>query len=120
MIAVSQAEALVADWAAEVDALSRELVDGRVDVVAHEIELVTAGLVCRVGGQFGGWQTEDEPALAGIDRGELEHVAEEGAYAVGVGGEDDRVDAGDHRLGALVTGCLGELAVQESSSDWVR
>jgi hypothetical protein len=41
-------------------------------VVAHEIELVMAGLVCWVRGQFGRWQGENEPALPGVDRRELE------------------------------------------------
>jgi hypothetical protein len=40
-----------------------ELVDGRVDVVAHEIELVMTSLLRWVCCQFGRWQGEDEPAV---------------------------------------------------------
>ena len=115
-----QSEALVADRTAELDSLALEFVDGRVGVVAHEVELVMAGLVGWVGGQFGGWEGENEPALPRVDRRELEHVSEEGANAVGVVGENDRVDPGDHAFGSPATGRVGEPAIQESSSDWVR
>ena len=57
-----------------------------------------AGAVRGVGGDFGGRQGEDQPAMAGIDRGELEHLVEERADAVRVLGVDDRVRAGDHVL----------------------
>jgi len=69
--------AFVADRAAELDALALELGDRRVDVIAHEIELVMAGVVGRVDGQLGGRESEDEPAVAGVDRRELEDVADE-------------------------------------------
>ena len=36
-----------------------------------------AGVVGGVRGQFGGWQGEDEPAVAGVDRREFEDVSEE-------------------------------------------
>src|ERR1700722_607370 len=48
---------------------------------------------------FGGRQSEDQPAVAGVDGGEIEDVAEEGAVGVRVGGVEDDVGAGDH-LGA--------------------
>jgi hypothetical protein len=115
-----QTEALVADRTAELDPFALELVDCRLGVVAHEIELVMAGLVCWVRGQLSGWQREDEPAMSRIDRRELEHVSEESADPVGVAAEDDRVDPGDHECGALVAGPAGDRAIQESSSDWVR
>jgi hypothetical protein len=64
--------------------------------------------------QLGGWQGENEPALPGIDRQELERVAEEGANPVGVPGEYHPVDPGDQGFGSLVTGRPGDLAIQES------
>jgi len=48
-----------------------EFGDRRVDVVAHEVELVMLAS-SGVHGQFGGWQGEDEPAVAGVDRREFE------------------------------------------------
>src|SRR5207244_3935319 len=51
-----QSEAFVADRAAELDSLSLELGNGRMDVVAHEIELVATGPVSRVRGELSGWE----------------------------------------------------------------
>ena len=39
-------------------------------------------------------------SAAGVDRGEVEDVAEEGADGLGVLGEDEGVDPGDHSLAA--------------------
>ena len=47
-------------------------------------------------GCFGGRQGEDEPSVAGIDGGELEHVAEEGAVRFWILGVEDDVGAVDH------------------------
>jgi hypothetical protein len=67
----------VADGTAELDSFALELGDRRVDVIAHEVELVMAVVVGRMRGQFGGWQSEDEPAVAGVDRREFEDVTDE-------------------------------------------
>jgi len=53
-------------------------------------------VVGRMRGQFGGRQGEDEPAVAGVDRRELEHVSDECTNRVSVLGEDDCAGAGDH------------------------
>ena len=49
------------------------------------------GVVGGVRGQFGGRQSEDQPAVAGIDGRELQYVVEECTNRVCVLGEDDRV-----------------------------
>src|SRR5439155_6136208 len=54
-----ESPAFVADRTAELDSFASEFGDRRVDVVAHEVELVMADLVGWVRGQFGGWQGED-------------------------------------------------------------
>ena len=77
-------------------AFALELGDRRADVVAHQVELVMAGLVGGVHGQLCGRQGDDGPAVAGVDRREFEDVSDERANRVCVLGEDDRVGAGDH------------------------
>jgi hypothetical protein len=47
---------------------------------------------------FGGREAENEPAVASVDVGEFERVAEESAYFFGVVGVDQSVGAGDHGL----------------------
>jgi hypothetical protein len=54
-----------------------------------------------MGGQLGGRKGEDQPTAAGIDRGEIEHVAEERPVCLRIAGENDRVNTGDHRLASL-------------------
>src|SRR5215212_1094380 len=63
--------ALPCHLAAELHALSLELAYGRFDVVAHEIELITAAVRRRrVRGELRRGQREDKPALASVDRRE--------------------------------------------------
>ncbi|MGI8437126.1 MAG: hypothetical protein ACR2NX_09515 [Chthoniobacterales bacterium] len=57
----------------------RHLGDEGVHVVAREEEFVHVVGVAGMHGDFRGRQTEDEPAVAGIDGGELQDVAQEGA-----------------------------------------
>jgi hypothetical protein len=84
-------EALLAHGPDDVGALAGELVEGRVDVVAHQVELVSAGAVGGMRGELGGREREDEPPAACVDRRQLEHVSEESANALGVLREEDRV-----------------------------
>src|SRR5262249_15325990 len=69
----------------------------RLDVVAHQVDLMTAVLGGRVHRDLGRRQREDEPALSGIDVGESEDVAQEGAIRFGILAVDDRMCATDHR-----------------------
>lgn len=97
------AEARVDDAARERHALRLELGDGRLDVVAHEVELVTARRRARLLGGRGrvhpelrGRHLEDQPTAVSVDVREAEHVAEERSCRFGVVGVHDRVRAVDH------------------------
>ena len=71
--------AFLTDGSADVDALAFELSDGRLDVIAHEVELVVTSIVRWMGGQLCGREREDRPPLARIRRRKLEHVSKERA-----------------------------------------
>jgi hypothetical protein len=49
-----------------------------------------------VGRELGRRKGKDQPPAAGVDRGQVKHVAEERAICLGITGEDDHVDASDH------------------------
>jgi hypothetical protein len=91
-----EAKAGIGDRAAEFHATLFEIGDGGLDVVAQQVELLVASLLGRMHADFGGRQAEDEPAVACVDVGEFECVAEECAYFFGVIGMDQSVGAGDH------------------------
>jgi len=80
-----QAPTFVGDRRGELDAALRQLLDGRLDVVAHEEELVTAG-VARVARQLAGREREDQPAVARVDGIEAKRVAKERARGIRVFG----------------------------------
>jgi len=46
--------------------------------------------------QLGRRQSKDRPSAASVDRGQPQHIAEEGAGLLGIVREDDRVGARDH------------------------
>src|SRR4051794_10707341 len=73
----------LADRAA-LDALALQRRDGRIDVVAHQIELVEIVPLALVDPELGGREAEDEPAAARVDARHFEHVAEEFAVRLGV------------------------------------
>src|SRR3954462_7502783 len=84
------------DYVAEhVRAAAAQLRDRRVELVAHEVELV-AVLVGRMARDFARREREDQPATARVDVLESEHFAKERAVGLGVARVDDRVGAGDH------------------------
>src|SRR5207253_9905637 len=74
------------------------LLDRLLDVVAHQVELVKAGLrlVDGVYAQFSWRQSEDQPTAACVDRFEPQHVAQERTHRVRVVIEDDRMRSGNH------------------------
>jgi hypothetical protein len=67
------------DASAELDALPLQVLDGCVDVITHQVQLVMRRPVRRVRRQLGGRKREDRPATAGINGREVERVAEETA-----------------------------------------
>jgi hypothetical protein len=93
-----ETEAGVGDRGAELYATLFEIGDGGIDVVAQEVKLVVASLLSWVHADFGGREAENEPAVASVDVGEFERVAEESAYFFGVIRVDQSVGAGDHDL----------------------
>src|SRR5262245_11264053 len=96
-----EAPALVADGATA-DALLAEPCHLRLQVIAHEIELMLLVRVGRMARDLGGWCRENQPAVTGIDRWEGEHIAKEGAVRLGIAGIDDGMHPGDH--GSLLIG----------------
>jgi hypothetical protein len=95
-----EAPALAGGRGAE-DAARLEGADRGVEVVAHEVEAgVVPGGALRPGGRrveggLGGRQGEDQPAVAGIDGGKAQDVAEECAVGVRVLAVEDDVGAVD-------------------------
>jgi hypothetical protein len=86
-LAVGQADggqdspALVGGFPGDLDALAPQVGQRGLDVVAHQVELVTGGVpVGRVHGQLGRGHREDEPAAARVDRGQVQDIREERAH----------------------------------------
>ena len=91
-----ETEPLVRDRTRDIGSTRAQLGDRRVDVVAHEVELVPAVFVRGMGRQLGRRQAEDQPATAGVHGRELEHVSEEPAIRIRVSREEHCMRAGDH------------------------
>jgi len=71
---------------AALNAFIGKLFDRGLQVVTHQIQFVMRLFIlfCRMRGQLGGRRGKDEPAVAGVDRLEAEHVAQKSADLVGV------------------------------------
>jgi hypothetical protein len=61
-----QPPAFILHWVAN-DAVFLHLCDERLDIVAHQLELVDVVLVGRMHGNFRWWQSKDQPPIANID-----------------------------------------------------
>ena len=68
------------------------------DVIAHQVDLMTAAFIGRVNREFGRRKREDQPAMACVNRSETEHVPEERADLLSLRGEHDCVDPIDHAV----------------------
>ena len=90
------------------DVVRLHLLDERVDVVAHQIELVHIVLLRWMHGHFGRGQSEDQPAVADIDVRQPEHVGEECAVCLGSVAVDDEMRADEH-INASVSACMRGL-----------
>jgi len=88
------------------DSLALEPLDGRIEVIAHQVENCPHELVRRmaldevparrVDGDLGWWQGEDEPPIPRILTPEPEHVAKEAAIGVWVLAVEQEVSPRDH------------------------
>ena len=78
------------------DAAIHHIGDERLDVVAHEVDLMHVVLSGRVYSHLGWRQPEDEPSVTDIDAGKLEDVTQESAVRFRVGTINDRVRADNH------------------------
>ena len=93
-----QPPALIGYPAGYLDAFVLQLSESGLDVVTHQVQLVTAVPVGRMHGQLGRGQGEDEPASARVDRRQTQHVREERTHLLGCRREHDRMNASDHAV----------------------
>ena len=93
-----EAEACLGDWAPEFYAPLFEIAHRGFHIVTNQVELAMTSLLCRVDSQLGGRQGEDQPAVAGVDGGKFEDIAEKCADFFGVVGVENRVSTGDHAV----------------------
>jgi hypothetical protein len=70
--------------------------DLRGQIVTHQEDLVTTIRIGRVNGGFRRGKAENRPSVSGIDGGEAEHIAEEGAIRIGISATEDYVSTNDH------------------------
>src|ERR1700683_1218501 len=66
-------------------------------VAAHEVEFRTLVFLCRVDCDFRGGKRKDQPAVAGVDRGESQDVAQESSIALSVPAVEDCMCAKNHK-----------------------
>src|SRR5262249_26915802 len=78
--------------------------DERLDVVAHQEELVYVVLVGRMHCYLGWRQREDQPAMTCIDRLVLQHVPEECSVSLRILAVDDDVSAVNHARESTIAG----------------
>src|ERR1700722_2201159 len=71
--------------------------DLRIEVVTHEVQLMSTVVLRRMNGDLGGRQREDEPIMTGIHGGIAEYVSKERSIGRGVFAVDDYVRTEDHR-----------------------
>jgi hypothetical protein len=88
--------ALIRDVTCHFDSLAPQLGQGGLNVVTHEVELVTACTVSWVNGKLGRGQSENEPASARVGRRHAQYVCEERTHLLGIRGKHDGMYARDH------------------------
>src|SRR5579872_1232976 len=94
------APTLVVGWQPDVDLSCDQLLDRRVEVTAHHVQLV-AFLLARVDGDLCRRQGEDQPPATRVDPVQAEDIAKELAVRLRVRAPDDHVRAGEQRTHAL-------------------
>src|SRR5260221_5031461 len=68
----------------------------RLQIVAHEVELVQVVFLRGMKCNFRGRQRKNEPAMAGVHRGKLENIAKESTVAFPVLAVNDDMSSSDH------------------------
>src|SRR4029077_8278057 len=93
---------LLGDRLYDVDAPRLEVSNRRLEVVAHQIQLMTVRSIAGVQRPLAWRQREDRPASAGIDRVPTENVAKELSRRLHLFRVDEGVDAGNHARAMLL------------------
>lgn len=80
------------------DSTRFEVSHGGAEIVTHEVEFVAWRFAFRSGmnGKLCGWQSKDQPAVAGVHGTKTQDIAEKGADLVGVLGMDEGMESVDH------------------------
>jgi hypothetical protein len=78
------------------DVFPRQRVHLGLQIGAHEIELMAIILFCWMKGCLRWWQREDQPAVAGIDRCQPQHIAKEAAVCLSILAINDDMCARNH------------------------
>jgi hypothetical protein len=108
-----QAIALVLDWV-DRDPVSLHFCDERVQIVAHQVELVDVILLRWVHGNLGRRQSEDQPPVADIDVRKFKHITQESTVSLRVRAVNDRMRTTNHG------NFLSILRITSSHSNVVR
>jgi len=90
-----QTPGLVLYWTAR-NVLALHVGDERVDVIAHEEQLVDVVLVGWMHGYLRRLECKDQPSAAHVDVCQSEHIAQERAVSISTRAVDDGVRADDH------------------------
>src|SRR5439155_26766090 len=75
----------------------------RLDVIAHQIELVHIILFPRMHRDLGRRKAEDQPSSPHVDARQLQDIEQKLAVGIGILAVDDRVSADDHDLTSQAT-----------------
>ena len=109
--------ALIGHFPCHFGSLGPEVGEGGMDVVTHQVKLVTGPALGRVNGELGRGQGEDEPAAARVCRRHAEHVREERADPFSLSGEHDGMHSGDHAGILVAARWLCEVACGDVGSN---
>src|SRR5688572_8897259 len=85
------------------DLPSFQIFNQGIDILTHQVELVK-GLFVGMHRDLGGWQCEDEPAIAYVNMPEFEDLPEELAVSVCVFRINNYMGTVDHSIGYKVPG----------------
>jgi hypothetical protein len=83
------------------DALTGQLGHRRVQVIAHQIELVRGRTVDGMHGDLGRRELEDQPSRSGVDARAIEDIPEEDAICFGIATVNDHVTTVDHTASVM-------------------